>query len=102
MAHDRLSFQTLLEGVLGSGNVYFQPPEGHVMEYPCIVYERDDASVKHAGNLPYSIYQGYQVTYIDRIPDSDVIGKLLALPLSEFRRHFATSGLNHDVFEIYH
>lgn len=72
------------------------------MNYPCIVYERDNASAKFADNIPYSFTQRYQVTLIDRSPDSDVIQKLAAFPLSSFSRHFATSGLNHDVFVIYH
>lgn len=72
------------------------------MHYPCIVYERDNASLKSADNNPYSWMQRYQVTYIDHSPDSDVIDKLAAYPLSLFNRHFATSGLNHDVFVIYH
>lgn len=98
----RLKLQTLLEQILGSNRVYFQPPKDAVMEYPCIVYERDDASARAADNYSYNWFQGYQVTYIDRLPDSDVIDKLAELPLSSFRRHFATSGLNHDVFVIYH
>jgi hypothetical protein len=72
------------------------------MQYPCIVYERDNASTKYADNLPYRHTVRYQVTLIDRSPDSDVYDKLAALPLSSFSRHFATSGLNHDVFVIYH
>lgn len=72
------------------------------MQYPCIVYERDKASRQNADNLAYRWKQGYQVTYIDKSPDSDVLDALIAMPLSEFDRHFATSGLNHDVFVIYH
>lgn len=98
----RLQLQSLLEVLLGSGKVYFQPPKDAVMQYPCIVYERDDTSLRSADNQPYSWMQGYQVTYIDTKPDSDVIDKLMELPLSSFNRHFATSGLNHDVFVIYH
>lgn len=92
----------LLKEVLGADNVYFQPPEDRVMQYPCIVYERDDSSVQHADNLPYRQALRYQVTLIDQNPDSDVVDKLLALPLCSFSRHFATSGLNHDVFVLYH
>jgi hypothetical protein len=88
--------------LLGSESVYFQPPEDGSMTYPCIVYERDDSSVQHADNAPYRMHLRYQVTLIDRNPDSDVVDKLLALPLCSFSRHFATSGLNHDVFVLYH
>lgn len=83
-------------------NVYFQPGPNVTMAYPCIVYERDVADKKPADNVAYSWTQGYQVTYIDSQPDSDVIDKLMEFPYSEYNRHFATSGLNHDVFVIYH
>jgi hypothetical protein len=105
MAHSRTrraSLNDLLKSLLGSNNVYFQPPPDINMSYPCIVYERDNAALKSADNIPYSVTQRYQVTYIDPTPDSDVIDKLLDLPYSSFSRHFATSGLNHDVFVIYH
>lgn len=98
----RKELNDLLKDVLGADNVYFQPPEDRVMQYPCIVYERDDALLEHADNFPYKVFQRYQVTLIDQNPDSDVVDKLLALPLCSFSRHFATSGLNHDVFMIYH
>lgn len=96
----RLSLDAILRGLVA--NVYFQPPENLTMSYPCIVYERDNASTKYADNNPYTYTQRYQVTYIDQKPTSPVIGKLASLPLSAFSRHFATSGLNHDVFVIYH
>lgn len=98
----RVEFNNILKAVLGSSNVYFQPPPDIKLQYPCIVYERDKQSAKYADNLPYSVTQAYQVTYIDHEPDSDVVDALADMPMSEFSRHFATSGLNHDVFVIYH
>lgn len=98
----RLELQAMFEETLGNTNVYFQPPPDHRMQYPCIVYERDNASLKSADNIPYSWRPRYQVTLISADPDSDVIPKLAAYPLSSFSRHFATSGLNHDVFVFYH
>lgn len=85
-----------------NGHVYFQPPESLKMEYPCLVYELEDVNIKFADNGPYSLWDRYQVTLIRHDPDSTVIRKLLSLPHSSFSRHFATSGLNHDVFVIYH
>ena len=101
----RSQFHEILEGIIGAPlaeHVYFQPGSDDTMQYPCIVYERDNDSVKHADNIPYRMTQRYQVTYIDTDPDSDVVDKLRALPLSAFNRHFTTSGLNHDVFVIYY
>ena len=99
----RVEFNNILKDVLGSENVYFQPPPDISMQYPCIVYERDNASTKRADNLTYRFTQRYQVTLIDNNPDNnDVLDKLVMLPLSEYNRHFSTSGLNHDVFVIYY
>lgn len=98
----RLLLNDELVQILGSNNVYFQPPEDRQLAYPCIVYERDDDTIFHADNLPYSVNQRYQVTYIDHLPDSDVVEKLRRRPLCRFQRHFATSGRNHDVFVLYH
>jgi hypothetical protein len=81
--------------------VYFQPPPNDKIEYPCIVYSRDDSDVKHAGNNPYSFTWRYQVTLIDRDPDSPVLDKLAALPLCDFNRSFKANNLNHDVFTLY-
>lgn len=98
----RLSFHDILMDLLGSDNVYFQPPPDRQMQYPCIVYERDNQSVKRGDNVAYNVRQRYQVTYIDHNPDGDSIDALAKLPLSAFSRHFVTSGLNHDVFSIYY
>lgn len=98
----RLLLHDALVALLGSTNVYFQPPPDRQMTYPCIVYSRDDQSVKRGDNVAYNVRQRYQVTYIDTDPDGDSIDALAEFPLSAFSRHFVTSGLNHDVFSIYY
>lgn len=97
----RLAFQTLLEGILGSRNVYFQPPESLLLKYPAIVYNRDYELSQHADNSPYHKRKRYLVTYIDQNPDSDVPDKLTSLPMSTFVRHFTAAQLNHDIINIY-
>lgn len=98
----REQLQTLLETTLGSGNVYFQPPENVTMEYPCILYARDFVDGRHADDKPYSMTVRYIITLIDKNPDSPIIDKLLALPTCSFIRHYKASGLNHDLFNIYY
>lgn len=97
----RLQLQNLLSNLLGLPNVYFQPPANVQMEYPCIVYKRDFARTQFAGNAPYRRTKRYQVTVIDRNPDSDIPDKVAMLPMCTFDRHYATNNLNHDVFTIY-
>lgn len=84
------------------GKVYYQPPENTKLVYPCLIYELDDVYIRRADNGPYSMYDRYQVTFLRHEPESPVIRQLLALEHSSFSRHFATSGVNHDVFVIYH
>lgn len=97
----RLQLQTLLTNILGTSNVYFQPPANITMKYPCIRYERDDVRVDHANNEPYNRRKRYQVTVIDRDPDSDIPDKIGALPLCTFDRFYTADNLNHDVFTLF-
>jgi len=97
----RLQLHNIFEGILGSTNVYFQPPANISMKYPCIVYERDNADTIFAGNKPYRYTKRYQVTVIDRDPESPVPEKVAALPMCTFSRFFTADNLNHDVFIIY-
>jgi len=98
----RLDLQGVLEDLLESEHVYFQPPENLVMQYPAIVYRRDYHSSEHADNRPYSQKMRYQVTVIDRDPDSELPKKVLDLPTAAFVRHFSTEGLNHDIYSVYY
>jgi hypothetical protein len=97
----RVDLQALLEEVLGSDRVYFQPPNNVVLSYPCIVYKRDSARTKFADNDPYLRYKRYQVTVMDKDPDSAIPDKVAALPRCLFDRFFTAGQLNHDVFNIF-
>jgi hypothetical protein len=97
----RQDLQVLLEELLGSDKVYFQPPTNTKIEYPCIVYNRDALQVRFADNSPYYHTKRYQVTVIDKNPDSDIPDKVANLRLCLFNRHFTEANLNHDVFTLY-
>lgn len=97
----RLELHAILEGILGSSNVYFQPPANVQMQYPCIRYQRDSARTEFGDNIPYRHKKSYQITVIDANPDSDIPDKVAALPLSRFQRHYAANNLNHDVFSVF-
>lgn len=95
----RLDLQTFLETITPA--VYFQPTINTKMVYPCIVYKRVDEDAKYAGNKLYNHTKMYQVTVIDRNPDSTLPDDVRALPLCSFDRHYTAEGLNHDVFNLY-
>lgn len=98
---DRTDLQALLETLLGSDAVYFQPPPSVRMVYPCIIYERNYVKTAFADNNPYSVEKRYSVTVIDKNPDSVIPEKIAALPKCAFDRHYTADYLNHDVFTLY-
>lgn len=97
----RLELHAILVDLLGSENVYFQPPPTVQMDYPCIVYGRDDADTEFADNRPYSVKVRYQVTIIDQNPDSIIPGKVAQLSSCTFNRFFTADKLNHDVYQLF-
>lgn len=97
----RLTLQSTLEGLLGSRNVYYQPPENLKMEYPCIRYSVARHKVDYADNIKYRTAKVYDLVVISKKPDDPVIDKILNLPYTEFDRHYVYDGLNHDIITIY-
>lgn len=98
----RLQLHNILVNILGSSNVYFQPPSTVQMKYPCIVYSREKIDAKFADNIIYLNKKRYQVTVIDSDPDSSIPGEVMKLPYCQFDRHFTANNHNHDVFNIYY
>ena len=97
----RLKLQAELVSILGSSNVYFQPPDNVVMKYPCIVFEKKDIDSKYADGSRYLDFQSYDITVIDKDPDSEIAKSLL----DHFRyiyydRHYVVDNLNHDSLVI--
>lgn len=97
----RLQLQSLLEQILGTSEVYFQPPATVSLTYPCIIYKRDLSVTESADNLPYRQMKRYQVIVIDRDPDSAIPDKIANLPLCLYNRFYTADNLNHDVFNLF-
>ena len=97
----RLELQALLVDLIGSKNVYFQPPPSYKMQYPCIVYKRDDINSEFADNKPYKQRKRYQVTVIDSDPDSTIPDSVATLESCVFDRSYTADNLNHDVFRLF-
>lgn len=98
----RLNLQEILVNILGSNNVYFQPPETIRLQYPCIIYERSDIDKKYADNRAYMSMVRYSLTLITRSPESDLVKAILELPYCSYDRYYAADTLNHDVFTLYY
>lgn len=97
----RVDLQYALEDLLGSRNVYYQPPASLVMKYPAIVYSRVDIQKDYADDSIYNKYNKYQIIVIDVNPDSLFVDKVAELPLCRYVRPYIADNLNHTVFEIY-
>lgn len=88
--------------ILGTDNVYYQPPSGTNIQYPCILYNKIGANIKYANDKKYSFRILYRVTYVDYVPDSEKSDAIWDLPLCEFVDFYRSDNLNHTVFNIYH
>ena len=98
----RLELQGILEDILGSENVYFQPSENIRMSYPCIVYSLSSDTVLRADNELYFRKKRYSIQIIDRNPDSPFPDVIAAQPLCSFERFFIADGLNHFQFSLFY
>lgn len=99
----RLQLHEELCTILGSRNVYFQPPGTVRMNYPCIRYQRDRGQHTYADNKTYIYRQAYQLIYIDPNPDNDVVDKLIDhFQEISFNRNYVADNLNHDVLTVYY
>lgn len=91
-----------LVDILGSKNVYFQPPASVHLEYPCILYRRANAATRFSDNVPYNFIKQYEITYITKNPDDSMVDKLaMAFQMIEHDRFYTADNLNHDVFTLY-
>lgn len=94
----RLELQAMLEKLLGSRNVYYQPPLSVKMNYPAIVYSRANFENNFANDNVYKQTNVYKLIVIDQNPDSDVVKKVSKLQYCSYNKNYSSQGLNHDVF----
>lgn len=98
----RQELQSKLEAMLGSRNVYYQPPASVQMAYPAIRYSKSKLDTRYANNKKYINKTLYDVVVIDQMPDNPVIEKILELPNSSYDRWYSANNLNHDVIKLYY
>lgn len=98
---NRLDLQAKLEGLLGSRNVYYDPPESVVMSYDAIRYHRRKIDNTFANDAVYKQDDSYEIVAIYRNPDSDLPRKISQLPKCVHDRHYKANNLIHDVFTLY-
>lgn len=88
--------------LLGSENVYYQPPSSMKMKYPAIVYSRSRIASTHANNKKYSMRDVYEIIVVDRDADNPVIKEILQLEYCSYDRQYKSDNLYHDVLTLYY
>lgn len=88
--------------MLGSRNVYYQPPATVRMKYPAIVYFRKRIENSHANDGVYRQDHSYELTVISQDPEESVVEDISKLPLCSYDRRYVADNLNHDVFTLYY
>lgn len=102
MPDRRLELHEKLCDILGTRNVYFQPPEDIKIKYPAIVYGLSDIKSLYANGGVYLFGKKYEIIIIDKDPDSLLTDKVASLPTSHFVRPYQADNLNHWVFELFY
>lgn len=98
----RADLQTKLCEILGSKNVYYQPPENFKLSYPCIVYEANKKDITYANDRVYSHENRYTVTLIYKNADYELTNSILyEFSLIRHDRTFKSDNLYHDVYNLY-
>lgn len=95
MEKDRLTLHQTLIDVLGSSNVYYNPPESTQMKFPAIVYKLDYMDQIHADNKKYIDWTTYKVIVVSSKPDHPAIRKILNLEMTRFSTSYTRNGYYH-------
>ena len=102
---DPFNFETDNIETLGSEyarqRVYYQPAASVKLKYPCVIYKLEDMPIVHANNLPYHWDHVYQITVIDRDPESIIREKIAEMSTCRFVRNYIADNLYHFVFRVY-
>lgn len=99
MARPRSELSEILHTICS--NVYFQPPTGKLLSYPCIVYNIENFDITHADNMLYRLNDKYGIIYITRDPDDSAKYELAAIPLCKMDRSYTSDNLYHYSFTLY-
>lgn len=99
----RLQLQQELVSLLGSENVYFQPPASVLLKYPCIVYDLSSTNVARADNKNYIKTNEYIVRHIFKNLSNEKKNLILDhFKMINHNTRFVSDGLYHDVFTLFY
>lgn len=96
----------ILSSIDGVAKVYYQPPSKEQLVYPCILYSLNRYDVKYSNGSRYLTWPSYEVTLIDRNPESMIQKSIMDLGIVEptcyvrFDRLYTADNLNHWVYTL--
>lgn len=98
----RVDIQEKFKFLLGSNNVYYQPPANLKMKYPAIVYSLDGLDVKHFDNTRLINKNCFSVTHIYRNESENLVETMLKnFEYISFDNRSIVDGIYNDHFTIY-
>ena len=97
----RLKLQEVLEEMLGSRNVYYDPPTNVTMKYDAIRFSLATLDSRFADDRRYINTKCYNLIVISRLPDPEVVDKILELPYSSIGKPYVADNLNHYPITLY-
>lgn len=99
---DRAILHEELCEILGTSNVYFQPPASVKMQYDAIRYSLGGKDLKRANDKIYKSINQYEGVIITRDPDTTIPDDILAhFEMCSFGRPYTADNLNHYPFTLY-
>lgn len=101
LRENRLKLHSKLIDILGSNNVYYQPPANVRMNYPAIVYKRKNTDPIKADNITYLPRLSYTITVISTDPDIDAVERLINMPYTKYTNSYVSENLYHYIFNTY-
>lgn len=98
----RVDIQEKFKFLLGSNNVYYQPPANLKMKYPAIVYSLDGLDVKRFDNTRLINKNCFSVTHIYRNESENLVETMLkSFEYISFDNRSIVDGIYNDHFTIY-
>lgn len=98
----REELQATLERLLGSRNVYYNPPANIQMKYDAIRYSLSSIRSDYANNIKYKNMKCYDLIVISRKPDPKVVEEILQLSYSSLGRPYTADNLYHYPITLYY
>jgi hypothetical protein len=99
---NRLLLHEKLKTLVGTNNVYFQPPASVLLAYPCVIYNIGKGESIYADNKLYNHTHKYDLIFIYQKPTTAIIEQVLGeLSMSTLDRAYISDNLHHYAFSVY-